>query len=302
MSGDPQQVIVALRAVETRLQGMVGPAEEQLRLAERQIARAREMIEVALVDLQRALAQAEQALAECESQVDDEGRRPDCSGYNRKIESIEIQISQMMAARQQFESCVYSYQNAANAIREVISQDIPAATHWLRERERALKKFESGSVGVKSGGGGSATGASKSSMPSLESIVAAGKIGLATGNAALLSAFNAYFEGMGTHGAKYRRAQQEYFRSIVDDPLQPRYVRGWIRQELNRLEAAKRAKAAGLQPPGGSTRTIRGIPGLDVGHRFAGLDHPESFRLEDIWMNRSRPARARRLGLPKWLW
>ena len=101
--------------------------------------------------------------------------------------------------------------------------------------------------------------------------------------------------------AEYERettaARQSFLRAQADNPKQPRYVRGWVRQEINRIEQGKRAVAEGRQPPGGPARQIRGIPGLDVGHRFPDLDLPENFRLEDRATNRRRPIIARRLGI-----
>lgn len=101
---------------------------------------------------------------------------------------------------------------------------------------------------------------------------------------------------MGGHGSTYRRARQEYLRSLVDDPRQPRYVRGWVRQELNRIDQKRAASREGRSPPGGS-RQLRGIPGLDVGHRYPDIDLVQNFRLEDASVNRRRHHIAKRLGV-----
>jgi hypothetical protein len=105
--------------------------------------------------------------------------------------------------------------------------------------------------------------------------------------------------GVGGHGSDYQRARQIFLRRLADDPNQPAHVRGWIRQELTRLTRAARAAAEGRQPPGGSATRVRGVGGFDVGHGLgrAGLHNPDWFRLERPADNRSRPARARRLGL-----
>lgn len=296
MAGDPSRVREAMRAMETHLQGMVVPAEEQLDNVERMIAQAATMVEQAMASLTRQLAQAEDALADCEAQ-ETEDYRPNCSQYYRHCRQIESILSQTAAMGQQFEREVGRYQGAAAGLREVIGHDIPAATHWLRDRERALEKFERDSVGVKAQGKPKASGPKPRAGSNIDAINAFGATAIASGNATLLSAFNSIFEGMGGHGYKYQKARQEYLRSLVDDPLQPRHVRGWIKQELNRIEAVKRAEAAGLQPPGRASSHIKGIPGLDVGHRYPGLDFLENFRLEDVWVNRHRPTIAKRLGI-----
>lgn len=300
-SGDPRQVRAAMRAMETHLQGLVAPAEQRLRDAETLIRRAEDAYEEVMVALKRALDQAEADLDYCLSLEDEDGRRPDCSPYYRRCQELRDVISQFASLGQQFEQDERHYQIAAKDLQQIISHDIPKATHWLRDKERALEKFENDSVGIRSSsstrprGGGS--GSRGSGGPSLDALNALGAAAITTGHPTLLSAFNSFFEGMGGHGYKYQKARQEYLRSLVNDPNQPKHVRGWVKQELNRIEAAKRANAAGLQPPGGSARNLRGIPGLDVGHRFPGLDHPANFRLEDVWVNRHRPIVAKRLGI-----
>lgn len=109
----------------------------------------------------------------------------------------------------------------------------------------------------------------------------------------------AAFELDAEHDSRYRSARQHYLRQLLFDLNQPKHVRGWIKQELNRLEQAERARQLGKKPPGGSSRNLRGVPGLDVGHKL-GLHNqhsPANFRLEDAKFNRARPGISRRLGL-----
>jgi|GEM_PF-1584260 len=101
----------------------------------------------------------------------------------------------------------------------------------------------------------------------------------------------------GGHGWRYQKARQAFLTNLVDDENQPSYVRGWIKQELNRIERTKQAEMTGDRPPGGNKRHLRGVPGLDVGHVYPDIDLPENFRLEEAAMNRARPGIARRLGL-----
>src|SRR5262245_19376346 len=78
------------------------------------------------------------------------------------------------------------------------------------------------------------------------------------------------------HDSKYRTSRQQYLRQLLADPNQPRHVRGWVRQELNRLNRIQRAQQGGWRGPGGSRRYLRGVPGLDVGHKLGRHDqhHP----------------------------
>lgn len=102
------------------------------------------------------------------------------------------------------------------------------------------------------------------------------------------------------YGESYQTARQRFLRSLIEDPNQPGYVRGWVRQELNRLASTARARQEGRQPPGGSIRNLYGVPGFDVGHRVPGLHDPANFRVEHASTNRARPGIARRLGITRW--
>jgi hypothetical protein len=101
------------------------------------------------------------------------------------------------------------------------------------------------------------------------------------------------------HDSKYRAARQAYLKQLQDDLNQPRHVRGWIRQERKRLERIERAQQIGRRGPGGSKRYLRGVPGLDVGHKLGKHNQPDpaNFRLEDARFNRARPGLSRRVGL-----
>jgi len=119
----------------------------------------------------------------------------------------------------------------------------------------------------------------------------------------------AAFELEQEHDHQYRVARQQYLRRLLRDSTQPRHVKGWVQQELNRLARIERAQQQGLSRyvrgrtgpflPGGSARDLRGIPGMDVGHKLGKHDQhdPRNFRLEDARFNRARPGISRRLGL-----
>lgn len=95
-------------------------------------------------------------------------------------------------------------------------------------------------------------------------------------------------------------AKQEMWRRMADDPKQNSDIRGWVKQEINRLEQIARAKEAGRKPPGGSPDRIRAHPSYDAGHRIPGIHRPENLRPELISMNRARPGIARRMGITKY--
>ncbi len=106
-------------------------------------------------------------------------------------------------------------------------------------------------------------------------------------------------DGLYEHGSDYQRSRQIYLRNLLRDSNQPAHVRGWIRQELNRLARGASARAAGRRGPGGDQARLRGVPSYDVGHQpgFAGRhDNWRRFRLEFPSTNRSRPGIARRGG------
>ncbi len=289
MAADPRHVREALRRTETRLQGLVEPTERQLHEATRAIAAAEERLRAAHTALEKELAYWRDLLYECEHTEDEDGRRPDCSGLYRRCAAIERQIDHLRRLQNEFAQTTAHYQKAAAEARRAIHDDVPAANHWLRDRDAALSRFDTtGSVGMMVAAAG---------VSQAERLVTLGRAALSSGNPALLSTFSAAFKGMGTHGSRYATARQSFLRSLADDPNQPRHVRGWVRQEINRIEQVKRAGAEGRRPPGRASRQIKGIPGYDVGHRFPGLDLPENFRLEDRAINRRRPIIARRLGI-----
>jgi hypothetical protein len=103
----------------------------------------------------------------------------------------------------------------------------------------------------------------------------------------------------------YDREKQKFLRGLINDLDQPRHVRGWAKQELNRLEAIRRARASGQKGPqgqvgpGGDKKRLRVPIGYNVGHiddiRMTPRQHDASrFRLEDGSVNKGRPKRMTR--------
>ena len=62
----------------------------------------------------------------------------------------------------------------------------------------------------------------------------------------------------GSHG---RSNKQERLRALADDPKQPRYVRGWIRNELRHIDTRNRRS---IRLPGNSRKSKS--PGLELAH------------------------------------
>jgi hypothetical protein len=95
------------------------------------------------------------------------------------------------------------------------------------------------------------------------------------------------------HGWPYQKARQAYLRGLLQDPNQPRFVKGWVRQELRRLQQLNRHRQKGKR----RASRVRGVPGFDVGHRLPGIHNAANFRLEHAATNRARPGIARRVGV-----
>lgn len=291
MATDPQKVRTALRVVETQLQGSIEPIESHLQARAQTINHMDEALNNVGALLNRQYMELKLACQDCVAQRSSD-RNVDCSSLFRALEKQERILGNFERIRQSYRQAVRQYQNSAHGARRVIQQDIPAACHWLRERDDALAKFDGGlSTGSKT----EASGMSRDT----KQLLTLGQAAVATRDPHLLGTFLAALDRMGNHGSIYQRNRQQFLRNLVNDPTQPRYVHGWVRQELNRIEMVKSAKVQGRRSPGGNSRRIRGIPGLDVGHRFPGLDLVENFRLELASMNRGRYWIAKRLGIEK---
>lgn len=291
MTTDPRQVRIALQAAETQLQSLVEPTQTQLRATARVIDETNGLLAALLATLRQEHAAVQAAIAACEEQPPGD-KRPNCASLYQDLSQVEHKLDQLRRFKKDFEQIATQYGNDASVLHGAIQQDVPAACRWLRERDQALSRFDRTDGGIATTPPTGSTGGTES-----EGLTTLGKAGLATAVPALLNTFMAMLERMGHHGYTYQKHQQQYLRSLVDDPNQPGYVRGWVRQELNRIDQVQKAKAAGCQPPGRTSKRIKGIPGLDVGHRFPGLDLIENFRLEEASMNRRRYFVAKRLGI-----
>ncbi len=302
---DPKQIIAVLRTVEAELQRIEPRLMESVQQAEQHIARVTQALDQRQADLEHELSSTKAALATAQNTLieDQDGNRiePDCSAQKQAVAQAEVRLAELRNVYDQFSTSAERFQVRASGLLHDVERHIPAATYYLREREAALQAFERPSGELPT----SSPDTSKRAAPPITTdrphsgLSASDRAAITDTSLFLVNTLTSLFGG--NHGSGYQKAHQIFLGSLVDNANQPSEVRGWIRQELNRLAQFQAAQAAGRLPPGGNKSRIRNPPGMDVGHRIAGLDSPENFRLEMASMNRARPGIARRLGLPDWL-
>jgi hypothetical protein len=89
--------------------------------------------------------------------------------------------------------------------------------------------------------------------------------------------------------AKYRpgwgKARQVFLRKAMTDPRQPKFIRGYLRGQVNRWQRAGKTGFPRLKNP----------KGYDIGHNpmKRGSLNPKNLRFETTNDNRSRPQRAK---------
>lgn len=280
MDVDPSRLLQVLEQFRQTLASFVRHGSEHPALMYRAIEQLREQIERRREQLQEDRRQTIDALHECESEVitDDEGEvhLPDCSYFHERIREIEQDLARLARLPHQLDRVAEAFGDAGHRFQAVIDRTGPAAVTWIGDRLEAIRAFER---------------VNSADLPDSVSvsIPAPAFVNLIQ----TISTFNQD----GKHGAAYAKARQTFLRGLVEDSNQPSYVRGWVKQELNRLNQIARARRLGEPPPGGNRYQLRGVPGLDVGHAIPGWDHPINFRLELASMNRARPGTAKRLGL-----
>ncbi len=98
---------------------------------------------------------------------------------------------------------------------------------------------------------------------------------------------------IGTRGYEYEKAKQEMLRRALDDPKISRDIKGWIRNELRRINSGQSNR---IRMPGVSRRNPY-VGDYDAGHRIHDVHHWSNLRFEDVWLNRSRYHRSIRMGL-----
>lgn len=109
---------------------------------------------------------------------------------------------------------------------------------------------------------------------------------------------------IGQRGSDFVRARQNMLMNALDDRLVGRDIKGWIRNELRRINNVRRAERDPMlrqqiidnQGHLYNTR-IRMPPGVEAGHRIHDIHHWSNLRFEEAFLNRGRMQRAARFGL-----
>jgi hypothetical protein len=263
---NPARVREVIGEVETGLIGLNNQIRAAVLAGEGAIRDTFAALEDQRRSLEQRLRQAEDDFYNCQRASRSKDESPNCNRYVREMEALQQQLYELSLVEKRFNEVVKTYEVKVSQLCPEIEKRTQMSGNWLRARQNALSQFDlsQGSVG---------RGRRSTSGGTFES------------------------QNQSSHGSRYQAARQTFLKGLINDANQPSYVRGWVQQELNRLGQVKQAKESGTTPPGGNTRHVRGIPGLDVGHRFPGIDVPANFRLEEAAMNRARPGIAKRLGV-----
>lgn len=277
---NPRVVINALKEIEAALDRFSRDIQQSMSSADAFINGTQHAIERCRTELEYNLEQARAALIHCRSSgyTDADGRyvEPNCSGEEQIVHTVEQQIVALRYLANAVEGALRSYRSHAARMSSLSGSTIASAAGFVHERLDALVQFETSGTLM-------SAASAVNTLISRVGTVASGLISDA--------------QKSHGHGYDYERSRQAFLRTLVDDPNQPQFVRGWVKQEMNRIESHRVAKERGLRPSGGSYNRIRGVPGFDVGHLKPGVHIPSNFRLENASSNRARPGIARRLGI-----
>lgn len=149
---DPQFVIESLRQVEGGLTRIESEAKDLLHRMEIGIGNVFQRLDDQLIHLEMRLETAQAELAECESDytVDEDGNieYPDCSGYAYQVSEIESDILRVHRYKEMLDALVINYRSQSSYYMKTVEQTIPASLHFVRQREEALVKFNTGSTSV----------------------------------------------------------------------------------------------------------------------------------------------------------
>ena len=77
----------------------------------------------------------------------------------------------------------------------------------------------------------------------------------------------------------FKRAKALFKQESIDNNKLPKHIRGWLKSEYRRT---------------GDFKKVRNPPGMDVGHLYQNLHHPQNFRWEFAYCNRSRGSKWER--------
>ncbi len=212
--------------------------------------------------------------------------RDELSKFSYGAKKVLIEVAHGVAAAKEFLQRRASYWNRELHIREVAlrvcefdgDRNCNAEVAAVREAQEALEKVRRLSSRLER-----AVAEYDSPANRLRQILD-GKINKAKSD--LSRSFQKYQDYLsymtskeGTHGYPYQKARKAFMRDSLSNPKVGKDIKGWIRQEINRV---------------GMSGYWRSPPGYDVGHKKAGIDRPENFQWEYSSMNRSKGAKFKR--------
>lgn len=218
---------------------------------------------------QRALDAANRAYQSClASGRDNDGRPPNCSGYaaavsaaQDKLIKSQSELNNAVLCKSKLNEAASYYLMDARHFRKIANEVLKNANAFLMKKLRELNAYQDVAQGIN----------------------------------ANIDPFAATISVPRGHGAEFQAAKQEMLERALNDPNTPKHIKGWIRQEKNRLENIRSGN--GYMPPGGSQRALHMPPGMHAGHRIPGWDTAANLRLEDGSMNIHRVVVARRIGI-----
>lgn len=234
----------ALVDLQSALAAFRDQAHEVINASDKAIAQTRAWLEERARYWEREVARCESDYYTCLAWRDEDGYGRDCSSEAAALERAQQALENVRRWQLQVDNAGAAYSSAASKFGDVIGTDLTRASAWLGYKLRTVDEY--GAVGA---------GLTPPSTPSKQD-----------------------------HGYSFEKAKQEMLRREVNNPNLGSAERGWIKQELNRIQ---RGEATRLRMP----------PGFDAGHRVPGLNTASNLRLEPSSINRARPHIAKRLGL-----
>jgi TolA-binding protein len=265
---NPWRVINAIKQVDSELQRTLVDTDNAVRQTSARAERVESQLNRVQETIRRRIRQNEQRLRDCLAR-----ENSDCSSWVNAIQEDTTRLKRLGLLEEQLHS-ERSRIRRVTETKERVREFSKKASGWLHKRQAALGVFALNNQGWTGSVGANAKLRLKRS-------------GTAASATNIDAAYTLATEQDGGHGSKYQSARQQFLKQVANDPNQPRYIRGWLRQEIQLVENGRRT-------------TLRNPKGMDVGHRFAGIDTIINFRLEDASVNRARPHIARRLGI-RWL-
>ena len=234
----------ALVDLQSALAAFRDKAHEIINECDRAIAEARARLEERARYWQREVARCKSDYYACLAWRDEDGYGRDCSFEGAALERAQQSLENVQRWQLQVDNASDAYRSAAAKFCDIIGTDLTRASAWLGYKLRTVEEYAAVGAGLTPPG-----------TPSKQD-----------------------------HGSSFEKVKQEMLRREANNPNLGGAERGWIQQELNRIQ---RGEATRLRMP----------PGFDAGHRIPGINAASNLRLEPSSINRARPHIAKRLGL-----